>query len=138
MNQVLDAWNENDKHTYLSALSYVLTAGDTKSEQRREFMKNKAREVKIPLAQIKKVRAPEDLIAMLAKIHSIKVKRFIVRDMILMTLADHDLTDSEMHNIYDICAAVGIKSEKVDDFFLWAARGLEWQVDGNRLVEEDI
>ena len=60
MNQVLDAWNENDKQTYLSALSYVLTAGDTKSEQRREFMKNKAREVKIPLAQIKKVRAPED------------------------------------------------------------------------------
>lgn len=138
MNQVLDAWNENDKQIYLSALSYVLTTGDTKSEQRRAFMKNKAREVKIPLAQIKKVRAPEDLIAMLAKIDSIKVKRFIVRDMILMTLADHDLTDSEMHNIYDICAAVGIKPEKVDDFFLWAARGLEWQVDGNRLVEEDI
>ncbi len=138
MNQLLNAWNEKEKQIYLAALSYVLTTGDTKSEQRREFMKNKAREVKIPLAQIKKVKTSEELIAMLGQIHNIKIKRFIVRDMILMTLADHDLTDSEMHNIYDICAAIDIKPEKVDDFFLWAAKGLEWQIEGNRLVEEDI
>ncbi len=138
MNQLLNAWNQEEKQIYLAALSYVLTAGDTKSEQRREFMKNKAREVKIPLAQIKKVKTSEELIAMLGQIHNIKIKRFIVRDMILMTLADHDLTDSEMHNIYDICAAIDIKPEKVDDFFLWAAKGLEWQIEGNRLIEEDI
>ena len=75
MNQLLNAWNEKEKQIYLAALSYVLTTGDTKSEQRREFMKNKAREVKIPLAQIKKVKTSEELIAMLGQIHNIKIKR---------------------------------------------------------------
>ena len=62
----------------------------------------------------------------------------MLRDMILLAAADHDLSDQEIGEIYEIGTKIGLKAEKIDDFFLWAARGLEWQVDGSRLIDEDI
>ena len=136
MMHILQSWEEKDKQIYLSSLSYVMNSENAKSLERKEFMKNKAREFSVPLTKIKKVKTAEELISLLKTIESTKVKYFIVRDMILMTLADHDVSDSEMKKIYDISTQIGISSEKVDDFFLWAAKGLEWQIAGARLVED--
>ncbi len=57
--------------------------------------------------------------------------------MIVMAVADHELTDTEMCAIYEIATGVGVKQEKINDFFLWAAKGIEWQIEGSHLVEDD-
>ena len=37
-----------------------------------------------------------------------------------------------------IGANIGIKEEKVGDFFIWAAKGLEWEIEGLQLIEGDL
>ena len=53
-------------------------------------------------------------------------------------MANHELSDEEMAAIYTIGMNIGIKEDKINDFFLWAAEGLEWQLAGVKLVEEDL
>lgn len=138
MNQLIETWTEVEKQIYLTALYFILNMGDVNNSARKEFMKLKAQEVKVPLAKIKKIKKIDSLIELLRSIDNIKTKRFIIRDMILLALSDHDLSDGEMKAIYEISAQIGIKSEKIDDFFLWAAKGIEWQIAGVRLIDEDI
>ena len=122
MNELSANWSEVEKQLYLAALQYVLNLDSEDNATKKEFMKNKARELGCPLSKIKKVRSSAELIKILLPIPSVRTKRCLVRDMILLSAADHDLSDEA----------------KIDDFFLWAARGLEWQVDGSRLIDEDI
>lgn len=137
MNDLTNKWNDEEKLLYLSALSYILSTRDS-NERSKAFMKLKARELDILPTRIKKITSAQKLIAVLAPIPSIKTRRFILRDMILLSIADHDLNDQEISLIYEVGTGIGLKAEKIDDFFLWAAGGLEWQIEGSRLVEEDI
>lgn len=138
MNELSANWSEVEKQLYLAALQYVLNLDSEDNATKKEFMKNKARELGCPLSKIKKVRSSAELIKILLPIPSVRTKRCLVRDMILLSAADHDLSDEAIGEIYEIGTKIGIKAEKIDDFFLWAARGLEWQVDGSRLIDEDI
>ena len=138
MNELSANWSEVEKQLYLAALQYVLNLDSEDNATKKEFMKNKARELGCPLSKIKKVRSSTELIKILLPIPSVRTKRCLVRDMILLSAADHDLSDEAIGEIYEIGTKIGIKAEKIDDFFLWAARGLEWQVDGSRLIDEDI
>lgn len=65
-----------------------------------------------------------------------RLKRYIIREMIMLAMANHELSDEEMAAIYTIGMNIGIKEDKINDFFLWAAEGLEWQLAGVKLVEE--
>ena len=58
--------------------------------------------------------------------------------MIMLAIADHELSDTEVDTIYDIGTKTGISVDKIDDFFLWAAKGVEWQIESVKLVEEDL
>ena len=53
-------------------------------------------------------------------------------------LGDHELTDEEIQTIYQIGTCSGLKEEKISDFFLWAAKGIEWQIEGTQLVEDNL
>ena len=108
------------------------------ARMRRGHLYSKARELGCPLSKLKKVRSSAELTKLLMPIPSVRTKRCLLRDMILLAAADHDLSDKAIGEIYEIGIKIGIKAEKIDDFFLWAARGLEWQVDGSRLIDEDI
>lgn len=138
MNELSTTWSETEKQLYLTALQYILTLDSEDNDAKKEFMKNKARELGCALSKLKKVRSSAELIKLLLPIPSVRTKRSILRDMILLSAADHDLSDQEIGEIYEIGTKIGLKAEKIDDFFLWAARGLEWQVDGSRLIDEDI
>ena len=138
MNELSSTWSESDKQLYLTALQYILTLDSEDNDAKKEFMKNKARELGCALSKLKKVRSSAELIKLLLPIPSVRTKRSMLRDMILLAAADHDLSDQEIGEIYEIGTKIGLKAEKIDDFFLWAARGLEWQVDGSRLIDEDI
>ena len=138
MNELSATWSEVEKQLYLTALQYVLNIDSEDNSTKKEFMKNKARELGCALSKIKKVRSSSELVKVLLPIPSVRTKRCLLRDMILLSAADHDLSDEAIGEIYEIGTKIGIKAEKIDDFFLWAARGLEWQVDGSRLIDEDI
>ncbi|MFR3313585.1 MAG: hypothetical protein ACLTT2_05075 [Alphaproteobacteria bacterium] len=78
------------------------------------------------------------MIKELKQVSSMRLKRYIIREMIMLAMANHELSDEEMAAIYTIGMNIGIKEDKINDFFLWAAEGLEWQLAGVKLVEEDL
>ena len=138
MNELSNSWSETEKQLYLISLIYVLNLDSEDNSIKKEFMKNKAKELGQAISKLPKVRIAKELISLLAPIPSVRTKRYLLRDMILLSAADHDLSDNAIGQIYEIGTQIGLKAEKIDDLFLWAARGLEWQVDGSRLIDEDI
>lgn len=128
------------KKIFLKALSYILNIEDTPSERKTEYLRLQAMELNIDLdkAVPKKALKPADIVKDLAAFDDIRAKRYILREMIILAIADHELSDKEIKTIYEIGLLSGLKQEKIDDFFLWAAEGVEWQLNGLRLVEEDL
>ncbi|MDD4556668.1 MAG: hypothetical protein PHE89_05015 [Alphaproteobacteria bacterium] len=136
--------NDADKRTYLRCLTYVLHLGDGeahKTSRKEIFIENQLREVGLPIEELQSIRVPKKsnaLVVELKEVHDVKVKRYIVREMILLAIADHELNDEEISIIYQIGVKAGIKEEKISDFFMWAAKGVEWQIEGIKLIEEDL
>ena len=123
-----------EKNIYLEALAFILNIGTSKTEAKKEYMEAQMAEIglsKKDVRSAKKVKTPEELAKDIKGIGDIKVKRFILREMILLALADHELTDDEIQTIYRIGTQSGLKEEKIGDLFLWAAKGIEWQIEGS-------
>jgi hypothetical protein len=130
--------NNEDKAVYLKALLYVMAP---KTNSRCEYIRKQAKEIGFPtkeLNKVKKITKPEALSLELLKVSDIRLRRYLIREMILLAINDHELSDTEICDMYKIGAAAGIKEDKINDFFIWAAQGVEWQLDGISLVEEDI
>lgn len=130
-----------EKNVYMEALAFILNIGTSKTEAKKEYMEAQMAEIglsKKDARSAKKVKTPDELAKDIKGIGDIKVKRFILREMILLALADHELTDDEIQTIYKIGTQSGLKEEKIGDLFLWAAKGIEWQIEGTQLVEENI
>ena len=139
MNTFTADMTEEEKNIYLQALKYVLEANNTTSNN--DFISDLAQKTgvtKKQLRELPKVGNIDMLIKLIRKIPNIRKKRFIIREMIMLAMADHEISDKEMHDIYKVGTSIGIKEEKINDFFLWAAQGLEWQVEGIRLIEKDL
>ena len=138
MNELSNTWTDEEKQLYLMSLIYILNLDSDDNPIKKEFMKNKAKELGFAISKLKKITSAKELISLLGTIHSVRTKRYFLRDMILLSAADHDLSDNAIGQIYEIGTQIGLKAEKIDDIFICAARGLEWQLDGSRLVDEDI
>ena len=110
------------------------------NEKKLEHLKARAFEIGFDMRKLKtkcSLKAPE-LIKLISGIEDIRLKRYVVREMIMLAIADHELTDKDVDTIYHIGTQSGVSQDKIDDFFLWAARGVEWQIEGIKLVEEDL
>lgn len=133
--------SKTEKKIYLQALAFVLDMNKKDSKTIADYLRTQADEIDVSqttLSQIK-TNLPEDkLIKELTKITSIPCKRFILREMILLAIADHEVKDEEIEKLHRIGNAMGIAEAKINDFFIWAAQGLEWQLQGIKLVEEDL
>ena len=140
---VPEKFNTKEKAACLKALVYVLSIN--KSVAARKAKKD------YMLLQMKAMGLSEDkydesqpvcssdaLIKTLRNIDSLRNQRYIIREMIMLAVSGHDIADDEIRNIYQIAERVGISSEKVGDFFIWAAKGIEWQLEGIQLIEEDL
>lgn len=135
--------DDEEKRTYLRCLIYVMhlrQTAESKQSRKEIFLENQLREIGLPLDELKNIKAKktDEIITELKKIHNVKAKRYILREMILLAIADHELNDREISTIYQIGVQAGIKEEKISDFFMWAAQGVEWQINGIKLVEEDL
>ncbi len=142
MAEISELLNDEQKMVFIQALAYTLSlAKNCGTPAKNDYLRNQAREVGFSTTVIRKLKTDykeTDLIKDLNTIKEIRIKRYILREMILLALADHELTDTEIGIIYKIGTKIGIKNEKISDFFMWAAKGLEWQIEGTRLIEEDL
>lgn len=133
--------NTEEKTVYVNCLAYILNFDKASTLVRKEYLQNQIKDLGLSLKDfdnIKKKQKPEDIIKELKSISDIRTKRFILREMILLAVADHELTDNEIKTIFQIGTKSGLKEEKVGDFFLWAAKGIEWEIEGTQLVEENL
>lgn len=87
--------------------------------RKKEYMETQMAEIglsKKDFRSAKKVKTAGELAKDIKGIGDIKVKRFILREMILLALADHELTDEEIQTIYQIGTCSGLKEEKSATF----------------------
>ncbi len=140
MTIVKKYFSEEQKAIYLDALCFILNIDKKLNEKKLDHLKARAFEIGFDLRKLKtkcSLKAPE-LIKLISGIEDIRLKRYVVREMIMLAIADHELTDKDVDTIYHIGTQSGVSQDKIDDFFLWAARGVEWQIEGIKLVEEDL
>lgn len=133
--------DEAEKKLYIQALAYILGMDDKDQKTKKEYLLAQMNEAGIPESAFKQIKCDcrEDaLIKNLSSIKDIRTKRFILREMILLAIADHEVSDDEVESLHKIGRNIGIKEEKINDFFIWAANGVEWQLEGMKLVEEDL
>lgn len=130
--------NEEEKNIYLSCLLYIMNLN---KNQNMEHVLNCVNDLGLDescLKKVKKAKKDAEVCEFLKNIKDIRTRRYILREMILVAISNHELTDTEMTAIYNIGKHIGIKEEKINDFFLWAAKGLEWEIEGIQLIEGDL
>lgn len=133
-------FNDHEKNIFIKALRFMLALDKKNTTEKTQFLKIQALRCgfdgrKLKLHSKDKI---SDVVLALNQIDNISVRRYILLQMIMLTISGHELLDSEVDIIYGIGTKAGISVDKIDDFFLWAARGVEWQIEGMRIVEEDL
>lgn len=133
-------FDDNEKNIYMKALTFMLSLDKKNTAEKFDYLKIQALRCGYDCRKIKLKTQDKisDIIWALNKIDNITIKRYILLQMIMLTIAGHELLDTEVDTIYGIGTKAGISIDKIDDFFLWAARGVEWQIEGMRIVEEDL
>lgn len=133
-------FDENEKNIYMKALSFMLSLDKKNTVEKLDFLKIQAVRCGFDCRKLKTKSTDKisDIALALNKIDNIAIRRYILLNMIRLTIAGHELLDTEVDTIYGIGTKAGISVDKIDDFFLWAARGVEWQIEGMRIVEEDL
>lgn len=134
--------SKKQKLAYLTTLSHIMHIDREIAEEEMEFLKNQS----VELGGISddefndaiKRKESKEIVKTLKDIKDIKSKRFILREMIALAVADHELDDNEVEFIYNTGVEIGVNENKISDMFMWAAKGIEWQIQGNRLIEEDL
>lgn len=141
MGEFYDNMSEAEKVFCIQALKFVLQLEKRNCKDNEDYLKKKIGEfglTKTMLSGATAIRSKADFIKEAKSISSIRTKRFILKEMIMIAIANHEISDEEISAIYELGMAIGIKQEKINDFFLWAAQGMEWQLEGIKLIEKDI
>ena len=133
-------FNDHQQNVFLEALGFVLNIDKKANQLKLDYLRMQAFEMGYDLRKLKTKSSLKDIdvISRLNSIKDIRIRRYILREMIMLAIADHELSDTEVDTIYNIGTKVGITVDKIDDFFLWAAKGVEWQIESVKLVEEDL
>lgn len=131
---------ENEKRIYANCLAYILNLNQNSDKAQREYLEKQMGDIGLSATKLKNIKKTktESVIKELQGISDVRIRRFILREMILLAIADHEISDQEIETIYTIGMKTGIKQEKINDFFIWAAKGIEWQIEGSQLVDEDL
>lgn len=132
--------NNEEKSIFFDAMCFISTLNKKSNDRKICHIKNLATEMGYDARKLrfKSTKKATEITKSLQSIDNIRLRRYILREMILLSIADHELTDKEVDTIYDIAKKCCISEDKIDDFFLWAAKGVEWQIEGQKLVEEDL
>ena len=111
--------NQCRKRLYIQALAYVLGADDKDPKSKENYLLAQIADLGLPESALKQALAKgteEQLIKNLPQIDCTRTKRYILREMILLALADHEITDKEVESLHNIGRSMGISDEKTNDF----------------------
>lgn len=134
-------FHTKEKTACLKALAYVLHLNNRNKQAKREYLGVQMKAMGIPEEKFDETEPPcsfNTLVKTLQNLDDQRVQRFIIRQMVTLAVADHDIGEDEIRAIYQLAETTGVSSEKVGDFFIWAAKGIEWKLEGIQLVEEDL
>lgn len=141
MIEFYETMSDAEKVICLQALKFVLVLEHRTLKDNEKYLKKKMNEFGMNKALVSEATAfktKEEFIRTVKKITSIRIKRFILREMVMIAVYDYEIKDDEIAALYELGLGVGINQEKINDFFLWVAQGIEWRLEGLKLVEEDI
>lgn len=141
MFYVPDKFNAKEKTACLNALIYVLNLNKRNIAAKRKHLAIQMKMMDIAEDKYDSSKPPctfEALVKSLKGLENLRVQRYIISQMVMLSVADHDIGEEEIRNIYALAETIGVSSEKVGDFFIWAAKGIEWKLEGVQLVEEDL
>lgn len=140
MTIVKKDFSDGEKCIFFEALCFILNIDKKPNEKKVCYLKGRAFEMEYDARKLKlkSNKKAAEIVKGLQSIDNIRLRRYILREMILLAIADHELSDKEVDTIYDIAKKVSVSEDKIDDFFIWAAKGVEWQIEGQKLVEEDL
>lgn len=137
---ILNDLSKKERNIYVACLLFILNL-NKKQNKNNDYVLSRIKDLGLDesiLDKVKKISSEEDVYKLINTISNVKARRYILREMILVAISNHELTDDEVATIYNIGLHVGIKTEKINDFFLWAAKGLEWEIEGIQLIEGDL
>ncbi len=141
MIEFYETMSDAEKVICLQALKFVLLLENRTLKDNEKYLKKKMNEFGMSKALVSETttfKTKEEFIRTVKKITSIRIKRFILREMVMIAVYDYEIKDDEIAALYELGLGVGINQEKINDFFLWVAQGIEWRLEGLKLVEEDI
>ena len=136
-----DNFNTKEKNACIKALTFVLHIHGAKNTMQKKFMLFQLKAMGLTEDKYDITQPPckfEDLAKSLKNLDNLRAQRYIIRAMIMLALSDQDINDDAIKLIYQLAEEIGMSSEKVGDFFIWAAKGIEWRLEGIQLVEEDL
>lgn len=140
MPNILKKLTVTERKAYIASLFYILNLNGN-PKKNMEYIMSRIADLGLDesaLSKIPQAKSAEEMYKLIAKVKNIRTKRYILREMILVAISNHELSDAEIASIYNIGRHAGIKDEKINDFFLWAAKGLEWEIEGIQLIEGDL
>lgn len=107
--------DEVEKKLYIQGLAYVLGMNKQDPKQKKEYLLAQMAETGLSESEYKKIKCnckTDALIKDLEQITDIRAKRYILREMILLAVADHELQDEEVEDLHKIGKGMGISEEK--------------------------
>ena len=97
--------DEVEKKLYIQGLAYVLGMNKQDPKQKKEYLLAQMAETGLSESEYKKIKCnckTDALIKDLEQITDIRAKRYILREMILLAVADHELQDEEVEDLHKI------------------------------------
>ena len=108
----------DEKNVYMEALAFILNVGKSNNDAKKEYMETQMAEIGLSKKDFRSAK-------------KVKTAGELAKDI-------KGIGDEEIQTIYQIGTCSGLKEEKISDFFLWAAKGIEWQIEGTQLVEDNL
>lgn len=138
--QYVSGLTQEQRENFLKALAFVIYADGEVNGEEKDFLEVAAQAYGVSPSKVVEIlqdRDIETVKALVQEIDDIRARRYLVREMISLGLCDGELSDDELDAIFSIGESLDITEERMDDMVSWAIEGLEWQLDGFRLIEED-
>lgn len=141
MLYIPNSFDAKEKLASLKALVYMLNINKKHNKNKYEYFLMQIKAIGIAESKYEECKnncAYSDVVKSLKSLDSIRTQRYIIREMIMLAISGYNISDEDIRVIYKIAEDIGVSSEKVGDFFIWAAKGIEWRIEGAQLVEEDL
>ena len=109
---VLNELTEKERNVYITSLLYILDLNDS-SARNMDYVLSRINDLGLDesvLKKIKRAKGEEEMYKLLAEVKNIRTRRYILREMILVAISNHELSDGEVASIYNIGRHVGIIS----------------------------